>query len=69
MADIERSNGAGSRRSAIMISSVTGENVTHDTLANPDYWVTNMVSPVRFVDAMGCSLIASSAEGHESGST
>ena len=39
-------------REAIMISSVTGERVSPDMLVQPDYWVSNMVSPVRFVDAV-----------------
>jgi acyl transferase domain-containing protein len=40
-------------REAIMISSVTGERVSPDILLQPDYWVSNMVSPVKFVDAVG----------------
>lgn len=35
-----------------MVSSVTGQSVRPAQLATPQYWVDNMVSPVRFVDAM-----------------
>lgn len=35
-----------------MISSVTGENISAYKLREPEYWVNNMVSPVRFKDAI-----------------
>ena len=35
-----------------MISSVTGHVVSPKRLATPQYWVANMVSPVRFADAV-----------------
>lgn len=37
---------------AIMVSSVTGDVIPTELLSMPDYWVENLVSPVRFVDAM-----------------
>lgn len=37
---------------AIMVSSVTGDIVAADLLSMPSYWVDNLVSPVRFVDAI-----------------
>ena len=36
-----------------MISCVTGQRVTGDQLRSPQYWVDNMVSPVRFSTAVG----------------
>ena len=36
----------------IMVSSVTGNTIAANLLALPDYWVDNLVSPVRFVDAV-----------------
>lgn len=39
-------------RSKIMISSVTGERITAADLRSPEYWILNMVSPVRFFDAI-----------------
>lgn len=36
----------------IMVSSVTGNVIAAKLLSMPDYWVENLVSPVRFVDAM-----------------
>lgn len=36
----------------IMVSSVTGKIVPAKLLSMPDYWVDNLVSPVRFVDAV-----------------
>lgn len=38
---------------AIMVSSVTGQRVTTDKLCSSQYWVDNMVSPVRFSAAIG----------------
>ncbi|KAI8725605.1 Carrier domain-containing protein [Fusarium sp. LHS14.1] len=35
-----------------MISTVTGNSVSRAVLATAQYWVDNMVSPVRFVDAV-----------------
>ncbi|KAI1332330.1 hypothetical protein F5Y16DRAFT_420447 [Xylariaceae sp. FL0255] len=35
-----------------MVSTVTGELLRPSTLADPDYWVANLVSPVRFSDAI-----------------
>lgn len=39
-------------RSRVMISSVTGDRALFQELQNPDYWVANLVSPVRFMDAL-----------------
>ena len=39
--------------STVMISSVTRQKVSKDQLSSPDYWVRNMVSPVRFSEAIG----------------
>ena len=49
--DLER--GYALSNSTVMISSVTGQNVTQDQLSSADYWVRNMVSPVRFSEAVG----------------
>ena len=38
--------------SITMISSVTGERIGSEELLTPQYWVRNMVSPVRFSDAL-----------------
>lgn len=35
-----------------MVSSVTGERVSSETLRDPAYWVRNMVSPVKFLDSV-----------------
>ncbi|KAJ5644416.1 hypothetical protein N7507_010427 [Penicillium longicatenatum] len=35
----------------MMVSSVTGKKVKLGELGTPDYWVANLVSPVRFTDA------------------
>lgn len=39
---------------AIMVSSVTGNVVARETLLNPQYWADNLISPVRFLDALDC---------------
>ncbi|KAK3385761.1 polyketide synthase PksD [Podospora didyma] len=36
----------------LMVSSVTGQKVAVTNLLDPQYWVDNLVSPVRFVDAL-----------------
>lgn len=38
--------------SPVMISSITGKMVGRDNLIQGEYWVKNMVSPVRFLDAL-----------------
>ncbi|KAK5996046.1 Highly reducing polyketide synthase otaA [Cladobotryum mycophilum] len=40
----------------IMVSSVTGLPVTTEQVLNPAYWVENLVSPVRFSQALSYSL-------------
>lgn len=35
-----------------MISSVTGDIVTAEDLCSSQYWITNMISPVRFSDGL-----------------
>ena len=35
-----------------MISTVTGKTMKPDELSRPEYWVSNLVSPVRFSDAV-----------------
>ena len=57
--DIE--GGDPSPKPVTMISSVTGEIVLGDTLLSPTYWVSNLVSPVRFVDAVR-NLLSRSAQ-------
>jgi NADPH:quinone reductase-like Zn-dependent oxidoreductase/SAM-dependent methyltransferase len=42
----------GHARRSIMVSSVTGTPVDGPSLLGPQYWVQNMVQPVRFLDAM-----------------
>ncbi|KAI0008226.1 hypothetical protein F4779DRAFT_642004 [Xylariaceae sp. FL0662B] len=47
------SKGGGVKVSSIpIVSSVTGQAIRASLLATPQYWVDNMVSPVRFADAM-----------------
>ena len=48
--DIEK--GQSHPRSKTMISSVTGGRITAADLQSPEYWVSNMVSPVHFSDAI-----------------
>lgn len=40
------------RNAATMISSVTGLKTSASTLSQAQYWVDNLVSPVRFADAL-----------------
>ncbi|KAF2006636.1 putative polyketide synthase [Amniculicola lignicola CBS 123094] len=45
----------GDDNGTAMISSVTGLLVSNDALCTAEYWVSNMVSPVRFSEALsGC---------------
>ncbi|KAF2190022.1 reducing type I polyketide synthase [Zopfia rhizophila CBS 207.26] len=36
-----------------MVSTVTGKWISEDQLCSPQYWVNNMVSPVKFSEALG----------------
>lgn len=49
MGDLE---GGKSQSRIRMISTVTGQTARRDVLATPQYWVDNMVSPVRFAEAI-----------------
>ena len=49
--NLEEGNPA--RSAVMMVSSVTGQRVTEGDLRTPDYWIDNMVSPVRFSAALG----------------
>lgn len=42
----------GKKKAPVMMSSVTGDWVSNNELADPAYWVQNMVSPVLFSDAV-----------------
>ena len=35
-----------------MISALTGESITRETIASPKWWVRHMLDPVRFMDAV-----------------
>ncbi|KAI0009602.1 hypothetical protein F4779DRAFT_581698 [Xylariaceae sp. FL0662B] len=39
-----------------MFSSVTGEEISNESLASPQYWVDNMVCPVKFKHAVEAAL-------------
>jgi len=45
-------SGALSRPPVVMVSSVTGQIVAPKRLAMPQYWVDNLLSPVRFANAL-----------------
>lgn len=44
------------RSTVKMFSSVTGTKVSNQVLRDPQYWVDNMVSPVKFHHAVGATL-------------
>lgn len=46
------------RRDIIMVSSVTGLKVSAPTLSQAQYWVDNLVSPVRFADVVSYIAVA-----------
>lgn len=48
----------------VMISSVTGEVVNQEYLQNPKYWVQNLVSKVRFFEALKRAGSSSTQEEH-----
>lgn len=56
----ELTRAATGYRSIPMISTVTGKPVAPKLVSRAHYWVSNLVSPVRFVDAMQSILDASS---------
>ncbi|KAI0149675.1 hypothetical protein F4776DRAFT_659576 [Hypoxylon sp. NC0597] len=52
MGSLDGGNPKAIKSSIPMVSSVTGQPVQAARLATPQYWVDNMVSPVRFADAV-----------------
>lgn len=50
---IEPGDAEYSSNAATMISSVTGKNIAKNTLQDNTYWVQNLVSSVRFSEAIG----------------
>ena len=55
-----RESSKPSAKSITMVSSVTGQKINETELSSPEYWVSNLVSPVRFSDAVS-QLFARSA--------
>lgn len=45
------SEGEAPTHSLLMLSTVTGQQVDHSALQQPNYWVKNLVSPVKFSEA------------------
>ena len=41
---------------AVMISTVTGKPVDASALSNPEYWCSNLVNPVKFLDAISTTI-------------
>ncbi|KAI1105776.1 hypothetical protein F4804DRAFT_111633 [Jackrogersella minutella] len=52
MGSLDDRNPKTIKSSIPMVSSVTGQPIRPASLATPQYWVENMVSPVRFADAV-----------------
>ncbi|XXH05413.1 hypothetical protein Hte_011839 [Hypoxylon texense] len=52
MGSLDDGNPKGIKSSIPMVSSVTGKPIRAASLASAQYWVDNMVSPVRFADAV-----------------
>ncbi|KAI1774512.1 hypothetical protein F4818DRAFT_64374 [Hypoxylon cercidicola] len=52
MGSLDGDNPKGIKSSIPMVSSVTGKPIRAASLATAQYWVNNMVSPVRFADAV-----------------
>ncbi|KAI1084243.1 hypothetical protein F5B20DRAFT_576378 [Whalleya microplaca] len=48
--------GSGTDVETRMFSSVTGEEISNEALASPQYWVDNMVCPVKFKHAVEAAL-------------
>ncbi|RDH32115.1 hypothetical protein BDQ94DRAFT_160155 [Aspergillus welwitschiae] len=56
----EESDVAHGHRSC-MVSTVTGNWITPDVLRQPQYWARNLVSPVRFSEALGVACISTTS--------
>ena len=48
----ELESGVAPPNPPIMISSLTGQKVGHEELRKPQYWTSNMISPVKFSQAL-----------------
>jgi NADPH:quinone reductase-like Zn-dependent oxidoreductase/SAM-dependent methyltransferase len=49
-------SGVSRKPSITMVSTVTGSPIVPKQLSDPHYWVKNLLSPVRFVEAIDCIL-------------
>jgi len=57
MKEVEEMSKSAKPSTAVqMFSSVTGDLVEADALASPSYWVSNLVNPVRFSQALHAAL-------------
>ncbi|KAB8225746.1 putative polyketide synthase [Aspergillus novoparasiticus] len=61
---LESGTSLTSEPGALMFSSVTGKRLLPSELLDPEYWVQNFVSQVRFVDAMATLLDTASEQAH-----
>ncbi|KAF5531595.1 polyketide synthase [Fusarium napiforme] len=52
LAALEGLSGRKDRASIPMVSSVTGKSISPETLSTGQYWVDNMLSPVRFAEVV-----------------
>lgn len=60
----ELEEGDARRKKVFLVSSVTGNRASGQTMANGQYWVDNMISPVRFSDALNyLAAVAPKADG------
>ena len=50
--------GSAGKNDILMVSTVTGEPVSRTTVSDSQYWVDNLVSPVRFHDALRYLVLA-----------
>lgn len=66
MGNLDKSSATFCTQSIPMVSSVTGNIVAAKRLRDPQYWVDNLVSPVRFADAIE-RLTSASSEIHLAG--
>lgn len=61
--------GVPSKNDVSMISTVTGDPVSKEELCRPRYWIQNMVSPVKFAQALSALLNTPGKQRKQLGST
>ncbi|KAK4210095.1 lovastatin diketide synthase LovF, partial [Rhypophila decipiens] len=68
LGSLEDDQNHASKAKTIMVSSVTGTQIASKLLSTPQYWIDNLVSPVRFFQAVTALLSAATSKDPDAAS-